>query len=207
MTATSVSESAPSVLAENSRPSLNVTLSRVALATTWRLVTMLPRASMTTPEPVPRCGPGSGIPGPNWKKRRNGDVSSSPRPSPCATRGWPTSTSMRTTDGRNAFAVVENAVDSTRASFGASVLGVTGPPGASVGAGGGSCAALGAAVLPGAVCWTSPERDPDPPRRHPGEAAMTTTATTTATLTRRYLARSEHTNHPDTTSSPIPYRR
>ena len=55
------------VLAENSRPSLKVTLTRVAPDTTWRLVTMLPRASITTPDPVPRCGPGfgSGIPGPN----------------------------------------------------------------------------------------------------------------------------------------------
>ena len=103
---------------------------------------------------------------------------------------------MRTTDGRSAFATAENADDSTRASFGASVFGVTGPPGASAGGGGGSCAALGAAVPPGAACCPSPERDPDPPRRHPGEAAMTTTATATATLTRRYLARSQLTNHP-----------
>ena len=42
---------------------------------------------------------------------------------------------MRTTDGRSALATAENADDSTRASLGASVLGVTVPPGASDGAG------------------------------------------------------------------------
>ena len=172
---------------------------------------MLPRASMTTPEPVPRCGPGdgSGIPGPNWKKRRkNGDVSSSSSPRPCAARGRSTSTSMRTTDGRNAFAVAENADDSTRASFGASVLGVTGPPGASAGAGA-ACFVVGpdAAVPPDGACCMSPELGPDPPRRHPGEAATITTATATATLTRRYLARSDDRHHPGPSSSPIRYRR
>ena len=35
---------------------------------------------------------------------------------------------MRTTEGRSACATAENADDSTRASFGASVFGVTGPP-------------------------------------------------------------------------------
>ena len=43
---------------------------------------------------------------------------------------------MRTTDGRSARATAENADDSTRASLGASVRGVTVPPGASDGAAG-----------------------------------------------------------------------
>ena len=142
MTATSVSESIPSVLAVNSRPSLKVTFTLVALETTWRLVTMSPRASITTPEPVPRCGPGdgSGVPGPK-KRRRNGAIrlssSSSPPPfwPPCA---GAISTSMRTTDGRSARATAEKADDRTRASLGASVLGVTAPPGCSAGGGEGS---------------------------------------------------------------------
>ena len=40
---------------------------------------------------------------------------------------------MRTTDGRNAFATAENAEESTRASLGAWVRGVTGPPAGSAG--------------------------------------------------------------------------
>jgi hypothetical protein len=154
ITATSVSASVPTVFAVNSRPSVNVTLTRVAPDTTCRLVTMLPRASMITPEPVPRCGPGdgSGMPGPNWKKRRkNGAISSSPS-SRSATRGCSISTSMRTTDGRRAFAAAENADDNTRASLGASVFGVTVPPGASEGAGGpdvGASAALPWSALGG----------------------------------------------------------
>jgi hypothetical protein len=47
---------------------------------------------------------------------------------------------MRTTLGRNAFAAVANAVDSARASFGASIFGVTLP------AAGAAGAAVGAAV-------------------------------------------------------------
>ncbi len=86
MTATSVSGSIPRVLAANSRPSLKVTFTLVAPETTWRFVTMSPRASITTPEPVPRWGPGacSGTPGPK-KRRRNGAIrlsSSSPAASP-----------------------------------------------------------------------------------------------------------------------------
>jgi hypothetical protein len=53
---------------------------------------------------------------------------------------------MRTTDGRSARAAAENAADSTRASLGASVRGVTTLPGASDGAAG---AAAGAAGSPG----------------------------------------------------------
>ena len=54
---------------------------------------------------------------------------------------------MRTTDGRSAFAAAENADDSTRASLGASVLGVTVPPGCSAG---GAVGAEGASLLAGA---------------------------------------------------------
>jgi len=41
---------------------------------------------------------------------------------------------MRTTDGPSAFATFENARDSARASFGASVFGVTAAPAAAAGA-------------------------------------------------------------------------
>ena len=57
---------------------------------------------------------------------------------------------MRTTDGRSARATAENADDSTRASLGASVLGVTVPPGTSDGAAGAPGAgAAGGLASPG----------------------------------------------------------
>ena len=182
ITATSVSASVPTVFAVNSRPSVNVTFKRVAPDTTCRLVTIAPRASMITPEPVPRCGPGvgSGMPGPNWKKRRkNGSIPSSPS-SPSwprsATRGCSISTSMRTTDGRSAFAAAENAVDSTRASLGASVLGVTVPPGASDGAGGSPEGAAAERSWPAGGAWGAW-------RRHPEPTTPATSRITTAILT------------------------
>ena len=141
ITATSVSESMPMVRAENSRPSLNTTVVMVAPETTWRLVTMLPLLSSTTPDPVPRSGwSGASSPPPPKSKnlRKNGGTSWPPPPPPVRPRAgicW-ISTSMRTTLGRRAFATAEKADDKTRASLGASVRGVTGPaPGWGTGAG------------------------------------------------------------------------
>jgi len=57
---------------------------------------------------------------------------------------------MRTTDGRSARAAAENADDSTRASLGACVLGVTVLPGASEGGGGSAGPPPGGAASPGA---------------------------------------------------------
>ena len=98
--------------------------------TTWRLVTMLPLASSTTPDPVPRwVWSVESSPSPKSKKWRKNGGTSCPRPPtrPCA-GSCRISTSMRTTLGRSALATAENADDRMRASLGISVLGVTGPP-------------------------------------------------------------------------------
>ena len=116
----------------NSRPSLKVTLTVVAPETTCRLVTMSPRPSITTPEPVPRWGPrdGSGVPTEleeaAQERRHLRIVASSLAALALGRRA--TSTSMRTTDGLSARATAEKAFDRTRASLGACVLGVTAPP-------------------------------------------------------------------------------
>jgi hypothetical protein len=83
---------------------------------------------------------------------------------------------MRTTDGRSAFAAAENADDNTRASLGASVFGVTVPPGASDGAGG--PAAGDAAELPSSVFGGGAAG-----RRHPAPTTPATTTMTRAILT------------------------
>ena len=87
---------------------------------------------------------------------------------------------MRTTDGASARAAAENADDSTRASLGASVLGVTVPPGVSDGAGGGTGG--------GRVALDSSGFGDDPRRWQP----VATTATSSIDDSgshRRYLTR------------------
>jgi hypothetical protein len=84
---------------------------------------------------------------------------------------------MRTTDGRNAFAAAENADDNTRASLGASVFGVTVPPGVRDGAGGvvddGAPAGL---PSPPVGAWDAFRRQAEP-------TTPVTSRTTTAILT------------------------
>jgi hypothetical protein len=75
---------------------------------------------------------------------------------------------MRTTDGRKARAAAENAADSTRASLGASVRGVTTLPGASDGAG--AAGDVGAGSAPGFGAGAE--------RLQPAAAAHTTNETT-----------------------------